>query len=199
MPREPDQQREAKENAAYTASTIQAAMRLPVPWEALNAVWRAQRPRSRQAGSVSAYCSACLPRKAEVRLRICMSTIQWQRAGVSPDDQFDLVGPQPSCSWLAGTRGAAPGWYMGKFGIGVVSPNRRNLSSQAIQPSSRAIGTAWLGCSRHCCTGGDVGSTLSSKSVKSIACLGDGPCNRSTNRPQSHILTKFALARLWAG
>jgi hypothetical protein len=34
---------------------------------------------------------------------------------------------------------------------GVVSPNRRNLSRQAIQPSSRAIGTAWSGYSQHCC------------------------------------------------
>ena len=40
-----------KTNAACTASTIQAAARLPVPCEAFNAVWRAQRTRSRQAGS----------------------------------------------------------------------------------------------------------------------------------------------------
>src|ERR1017187_4851577 len=38
---------------------------------------------ARQA-PVSACCSACLPRKAEVRLRICMSTVQRQGGGVYP-------------------------------------------------------------------------------------------------------------------
>jgi hypothetical protein len=39
---------------------------------------RAQRPRSRQAGSRFCLMFCMLPRKAEVRLRIFMSTVQRQ-------------------------------------------------------------------------------------------------------------------------